>query len=117
MQLQFINEYKLTRPLGDDAESIRPRRAESWRSGRSLRNVRINLESLREEWRAGFAPVIADVALRDGVEAAFDQALGHVAGFERPLVDLIGEPDARQRLAALVASVNVLVEYFLGKVP
>ncbi len=117
MQLQLIGEYKLTRPLGDDARSARPRRAESWRSGRSLRNVRINLESIRDEWRAGFAPVIGERGLRDGVEAAFEDALAQVAGFERPLVNLIGDPDGRRRLVALNAAVAVLVEYFLDDVP
>ncbi len=117
MHLQFINEYKLARPLSDGVESIRPRRAESWRSARSLRNVRINLESLREQWRVGFAPVIGDAELRHNVTAAFDDALARVAGFERPLVDLIDDPDARGRLGGLIASVSELIRYFLGDVP
>ncbi len=117
MQLQLIVEYKLTRPLGESADTVRPRRAESWRSGRSLRNVRVNLEALRAQWQAGFATVIDDDTLLGGVEADFDAALAALADLQRPLVDLLDDADARQRVTLLVAATQALVGRFLGDIP
>lgn len=52
-QLEFIAERKLRIPLGENAEAARPRLAESWRSQRSLRNVRINAMALSDFFGAG----------------------------------------------------------------
>jgi len=38
-----VRDQKLLAPLGADAASAKPRAAEAWRSGRSVRNIRLNL--------------------------------------------------------------------------
>lgn len=43
---------KLARPLGASAQDARPRRAESWRSERSLRNLRINIQAAKSLYNA-----------------------------------------------------------------
>jgi len=45
-QLDVIVQNKLRTPLGETIEEARPRLAESWRSARSLRNLRLNLDAL-----------------------------------------------------------------------
>lgn len=45
--LLLVQDYKLGRPLGDSPDAARTTRAESWRSGRSLRNVAINLRAAK----------------------------------------------------------------------
>lgn len=42
-ELERVAELKLRRPLGPEAAKARPKRAENWRSGSSLRNVAANL--------------------------------------------------------------------------
>ena len=66
-QLQVIGELKLLRPLGADASSARPRLAESWRSARSGRNIRINIEALADLYSGA-----AGADLRTAAAAADD---------------------------------------------
>ena len=44
---QLVGDLKLASPLGLSLDEPKPKLAESWRSGRSLRNVELNLESAR----------------------------------------------------------------------
>ena len=46
--LRKIHDLKLHRPLGETPEGSRPKKSEAWRSGRSLRNIIINLESAQK---------------------------------------------------------------------
>jgi hypothetical protein len=66
-QLQVIGELKLLRPLGTDAASTRPRLAENWRSARSGRNIRINVEALADLYSGA-----AGADLRTAAAAADD---------------------------------------------
>lgn len=52
-QLQLVGDLKLLRPLGATIAKARPRSAESWRSGRSARNVRLNVEALADLYSGG----------------------------------------------------------------
>lgn len=45
--LEFIVRYRIGRPLGK-FDKTRPKRAEAWRSSRSLRNIQISLRTLSE---------------------------------------------------------------------
>ncbi|WP_036230288.1 imelysin family protein [Marinobacterium jannaschii] len=49
--VEVVRDNKLLRPLNKSASSPKPRRAESWRSERSLRNIRINIETLDALYR------------------------------------------------------------------
>ncbi len=81
-QLEFVVNKKLYAPLGSNADRPRPHLAESWRSSRSLRNVRQNiaalinlfehgdgrLRSLVENAGSGSAAETISSALRSGLE-------------------------------------------------
>src|SRR3546814_8367861 len=43
--VELVADHKLARPLGESADKERPKLAESWRSGRSLDNIRLKLEA------------------------------------------------------------------------
>ncbi|BBB24659.1 imelysin family protein [Amphritea japonica] len=43
--IEAIRDQKILRPLGDGR--VRPKRSESWRSQRSLRNIQLNIASIR----------------------------------------------------------------------
>ncbi len=45
---QLIRDSKIEAPLGKSIESAKPRLAEGWRSGRSIRAIAVNLETLRD---------------------------------------------------------------------
>ncbi|MYM56056.1 imelysin family protein [Thalassovita mangrovi] len=72
--LQFTSDTRLGRPLGT-FDRPRPKRAEAWRSGRSLRNVELSLKALREHGvlLAGDHPALVE-ALNEGFDAADEAA-------------------------------------------
>jgi predicted lipoprotein len=112
--LQGVIALKLEAPLGAAPEEAKPRRAESWRSGLSLANIRANLETADALYGApgGFSAALKalteddelDRALRQGFERAFAQldAIGS------PLHVAVEDPPARAQLKALLAEVQGL---------
>lgn len=105
---QLVHQFKLQEPLGTSAEAAKPRRAESWRSRRSLANVCTNLRALGHLYATGFAPRLAV----SGSGAATDRELAltltaaESACLSQP-PDLLddplnaGQPGPREALEAL----------------
>ena len=111
--LEAVVGRKLLAPLGKSAQAAKPKRAESWRSGRSLRNVVLNLETLRAlvETPGGFADLVTahgedELArnLRDG----FATALAHALSITPSLRDAVADPGERTRLLELADSLRAL---------
>ena len=108
-----IVTQKLQAPLGEGVEKARPKRAESRRSGRSLRNVVMNLESMRAmvETPGGFADLVAAHgagALADDLRKGFAGAVSKAASVHRPLGDAVTDPDERAKLLDLLRSLHAL---------
>lgn len=72
-QLQAVYDQKFKRPLDD--KRFRPKRAESWRSGRSLRNITLNLESAEQLFNIGFLPHLKDETLKKKLDKEFKQSI------------------------------------------
>jgi len=89
--LQFTAEARLGRPMGT-FERPRPRRAETWRSGRSLRNVQLSIASLRE--LAGLLGLI-DGADREAIDAAFSSADARARSLDDPVFAGVSDPQGR----------------------
>ena len=105
--LDLIVRLKLERPLGKTVEKARPRRAESWRSARSLRNIIANLETAQTLYIApgGFGDLLTaagveplDIGLRTGIDAALDLA----RSIDVPFHEAIADPEARVKLLDLL---------------
>ena len=97
----------------EGVEKARPKRAESWRSGRSLRNIVMNLESMRAmvETPGGFADLVAAHgagALADDLRSGFAGAVSRAASVNRPLRDAVTDPDERAKLLDLLRSLHAL---------
>lgn len=77
--LEGLADLRLGRPMGD-GERVWPRKAEAWRSGRPLRNIRLALAALDDLAARAFIPALAAEqaeALRrrlDGARAAAEVA-------------------------------------------
>lgn len=71
-QLQAVYDLKFKRPMD---KRFRPKRAESWRSGRSLRNITLNLESAEKIFQLGFSSHLTDETLKKKVAEQFKQAV------------------------------------------
>ena len=100
--LQFTSDTRLGRPLGT-FDRPRPKRAEAWRSGRSLRHVVLSLESLRELARI-LAREDPDVQAR--LEDAFARSLALASDLDDPVLAGVSDPQRRLRVEALQQSID-----------
>ena len=101
--LEFTADQRLGRPLGS-FERPRPTRAETWRSGRSLRNVQLSLAALHD-----FAASLADVPL-PLTEAAFVRATQLAAQLDDPAFAGVAEPQGRLKVEILQQAVRAASE-------
>ncbi len=114
--LQMIGDLKLARPLGASIEKARGRRTESWRSGRSLDNIRANLAALDELYagEAGFTvlvlPVEGGPALDKALRGRLDRARALAQDIDSPLSEAIADPAQRERVEKLLAEVEAIRE-------
>ena len=115
--LELVAEHKLARPMGDSSANAKPQLAESWPSGRSLDNVRINLAAaeamyLGERGGGGFSrfvrEVAGDVALDDLLRRAFAQTRMTAASIGLPLGEAVVDAGERKKLAKLVREASAL---------
>jgi predicted lipoprotein len=110
-QLVAIVDQKLLRPMGDGPDSAKPRRAESWRSRRSLKNITLNLQAVEEMYRIGFAPLLhergADETDRQ-IRHAFSEVLKAATVIEQPLFAIVSDDAQRTPLEKLKASCSSL---------
>ena len=108
--LEFLKDQRLGRPLGT-FDRPRPTRAEARRSGRSLRNVTLTLEALRDLARAFSDGPIPET------EAAFEKALKRANALGDPILAGVAEPAGRIRVEALqqeVGDIQVAVTEEIG---
>ena len=111
--LESVVAQKLAPPLGESAERSKPKRAESWRSGRSLRNVILNLESTRAliETPGGFADLVTrhgEAALAESLREGFAAAISKAESITLPLRDAVTHPGERAKLLDLLQNLRAL---------
>lgn len=100
--LQINADLRLGRPLGT-FDKPRPKRAEAWRSGRSLRHVQVSLEHLRT---LTALLAVADAELAQTLDAKFEVALTKAAALNDPDFSGVATPAGRFRVEALQQAVN-----------
>ena len=116
--LQSISAQKLGRPLGESLEEARPRRAESWRSRRSARNVIVNLDTVIALFatQGGFSDALREAEsdpLAESIGSGLRDARGWIAALEAPLAEGVEQPAPRatlERVRAEIESLLVVVE-------
>lgn len=110
--LQFIVDQKLLSPLGATPAEANPRRAESWRSRRSLRNILLNLESAKSLYLTAYsAPLRADkrnAALDRDIRKAFTRAIKAARDIKQPLYDALQSEARRRPVEDLLAAASEL---------
>ncbi|MEO1330864.1 MAG: imelysin family protein [Pseudomonadota bacterium] len=104
--LEKISAMRLGRPLGT-FERPRPRRAETWRSGRSMRNVREALAGLERYYAVAFARTL-DEAAAARLTAAFARTRAVAERTPDDMRALSRDPQARFRVEALQSRVREL---------
>jgi predicted lipoprotein len=104
--LQADIDLRLGRPMGT-FEHPQPRRAEAWRSGRSLRNVNASLVALEDYAGRVFAPALPERET-DSVTAGFDAALAAVGRVGEPIDVAVATTQGRVRVEALQSAIKSL---------
>ncbi|KAA9006099.1 imelysin family protein [Histidinibacterium aquaticum] len=107
--LAFTAQQRLGRPLGT-FDRPRPRRAEAWRSERSLRNVILSLEALGE-----LAEALTDAPI-PRTEEAFEAALEEARSLEDPTFAGVEEPASRLRVEILQQRVEAVSDAVAGEI-
>lgn len=116
--MELVAEHKLMRPLGDSPQAARPQLAESWRSKRSLDNIRANLASaeamyLGESGKGGgfsrmVREIAGDTALDDLLRRAFKQTRATADSIAMPLEEAVSDAAERKKLAKLAREAAAL---------
>lgn len=107
--LEFTADQRLGRPLGS-FERPRPERAEARRSGRSLRNVVLSLEALRDMARA-----LADAPIPE-TEDAFAAAIGEAEALEDPVFAGVERPTERLKVEIVQQRIEAVERAVAGEI-
>ena len=114
--VELIAERKLPPVLGKSADAAQPALAESWRSGRSLDNIRRNLEAaqamyLGESGSEGLSALVVtagDKKLDDLLRRAFQQTIATAQSINGPLGDAVRDPARRPAVEKLARETKAL---------
>ena len=119
--LQIVSDQKIAGPRGQTLEKAKPKSAEQWRAGRSLKNIKLNLLALRgaAAGKSGFTTLLpADQsALKAEITAAFDSALAAADAAPEPLDAAVTDAEGRKKIGALLIAVNHVRDVMNQKVP
>jgi predicted lipoprotein len=107
-----LQEQKLAAVLGETPEAARERRAESWRSQRTLRNLKLNVAALQHEFTAS-EPALSSV-LHDAdvelVNAAFAKVLASLATQPDTLAEALAAEGGHATLLQVASELDALYE-------
>ncbi|MGI9503629.1 MAG: imelysin family protein [Geminicoccaceae bacterium] len=117
--LDGIVANKLERPLGKSLEGAKPKRAEDWRSARSLANITANLETIEALYiEDGGLHVWLSVQGQDGLDQTLrnglTQTLDTADAIDLPLFEAVGSETERQKVEQLLQGVISLRALFTG---
>ncbi|WP_417603699.1 imelysin family protein [Primorskyibacter flagellatus] len=107
--IELNADQRLGRPLGT-FDRPRPTRAEAYRSGRSLRNVILSLESLH-----GFAQALADGPTPQ-IDVGFDIALQTARDLDDPIFAGVADPQGRLQVEILQQKIKALLPAIANEV-
>jgi predicted lipoprotein len=119
--LQVVSDQKIAGPRGQTVDKAKPKSAEQWRAGRSLKNITLNLQALRDAMTgpSGFAVLLGadQAALKEEIAKAFDAALAAAEAAPEPLDTAVTDPEGRKKVGALLIAVNHVRDVLNQKVP
>ena len=116
-QLQLIVELKLDRPLGKSFKKARGKKAESWRSRRSLQNIQKNLDAIQSTYQVRFKPALKGKPIQQQIDQAFTKVRKHGEALRISLFDAVKDESQYDLLSQYREEVNQLKRLFVGPVP
>lgn len=124
-EAQIVGDQKIGLPLGKSIDAAKPKQAEQWRAGRSLRNITLNLTALRQALVGDVAgSVIALVPpaqasdLKQRLTVALDACDQAVAAIGQPLnIAVADAASGRHQVETLLVKVNQLRDILGADLP
>lgn len=121
--VELVADHKLAKPLGASLAAARPNLAESWRSERSLHNVRANLAAAEAMYRGaggyGMSDFVrkaaGDAALDDLLTRAFAQTRATAEQIALPLESAVSDPAARPAVEQLATEAAALKQLLVQR--
>lgn len=111
--LEAIRDTRVSAFLDrDNPAHDRPKSALFWRSGMTLPSIRADLEGLEALFNeSGIEIVSKDSAprLADAIRFEFRQAIRTAQDLEAPVGDLLGDPEAREKLLYLDYAIKIII--------
>jgi predicted lipoprotein len=107
-----LQEQKLEAVIGETADAARERRAESWRSQRTLRNLKLNVAALEQEFTSS-EPALSSVLHAADVElvdAAFAKLAAALAAQPDSLAEALVAEGGHAALLEVAADLDALYE-------
>jgi len=120
--VQVITDQKLLTPLGTNIDEAKPAVAEALRSGRSTRNVILNLEALRalmlgERGGPGIAALLPDTpdgaTARRAIDESLAAAIRTAGAIPAPLNAAVTDPAKRKAVEGALRSVKAVRAEFV----
>lgn len=113
--IEVIRDLKLLRPLHKGANKAKPRRSESWRSARSLRNIQLNLAALAELYRGNDRASVKELLITEGqgemanqIDDAFRSLDKQLAAVQPPLYKAVKDQDNHAKLRTISTDMKAL---------
>jgi predicted lipoprotein len=121
-ELQIVGDQKVAAPLAPAIGEAKPKLAEQWRSGRSLRNIVLNLEAAKRAalGDGAFEALLDDAKFADlktRLAKAFDLAIAAAKDVPEPLDKAVADPDARKKVELLFVRINQLRDIAKQEMP
>lgn len=110
LAVEMVADRKIAPALGADVAGAKPRLLEQWRSGRSLRNIILDLQTGQAIYAVGMAPYLEthDKALEALLDRAFAQTIATARAIPGQLDQAVADPAGRAAAEALVREATAL---------
>lgn len=117
--LEWVEDSKLRRPLGDDMKHARSHRAESWRSATSADHILRNIDAIEAFYSAdktgGFAALLQETPvgtdLHWGILGKLHEAREAIRKIDGPLYKAVKDPAGRAHMEDAIAALREMREW------
>lgn len=113
--VEVIRDLKVLRPLGKSFDKSKPRRAESWRSERSIENIIINLQTLQALYNTGAENSARALLAAEGekqtaeqIDQVFSQIITKLQALPTPMRSTLEQQQSYQQLDEISTEMKAL---------